>query len=445
MSHHPGPTTRSPWRVAALLALLCGAATAAPLDDIRRQVDAGQYEQAYQTAQANPQLIGDVHFDFLYGIAAINAGRVPEGLLALERHLAAVPANDRARLELAKGYYLLGEYARARAEFELVLRYNPPAGVRATINSFLQNMQVRENVDQRSSARLYAEVGVGHDNNVNLGTFHPVVGFPTGPQTVAGKSRQISDTGALVAVGGLQTWRVSNRLSVFAGADLDNRSNGREWAQDFDIGNATLHAGFNNLGAGALWRTTLSGSAMWVGHNRYRDRTQLGTEATWSLAPGLSATGLAQYAEQRFAGDERVRNGRSTLVGGSGAWSPEGLPWQPTFGARLTFQQEDNRLRVRADLDRRVTNLRLSASVSPLPNVRLVAAGYVEDVEHRGIDITWQSVRNDETMGAEAAANWAIDANWSLRCEASWQITKSNQDLFDTSRKTLALKLRYQY
>ncbi len=445
MRHHPGSTTRSPWRVAALLALICGAAVAAPLDDIRRQVDAGQYEQAYQTAQANPQLIGDVHFDFLYGIAAINAGRVPEGLLALERHLSAVPANDRARLELAKGYYVLGEYARARAEFELVLRYNPPAGVRATIESFLQSMQVRENIDQRSSARLYVEAGVGHDNNVNLGTYHPVVNFPTGPVTVAGKSRQIADTGALLAVGGQQTWRVSNRLSVFAGADVDQRSNGREWAQDFDLGNAAVHLGFNNLGAGALWRTTLTGSALWVGHNRYRDKGLLATEATWSLGPGLGVTGLAQYGEQRFTGDERQRNGRITMLGGSSAWSPEGLPWQPTFGVRLTFQQEDNRFRVRADLDRQLTNLRLSASVSPLPKVRLVAAGYVEDVRHRGEDPAWQSTRHDETAGAEVAANWAIDANWSLRCEASWAITKSNQDLYDTSRKTLSLKVRYQY
>ena len=38
---------------------------AAPLDHLHRLVEAGQFEQAYITAQANPQLVGDSHFDFL--------------------------------------------------------------------------------------------------------------------------------------------------------------------------------------------------------------------------------------------------------------------------------------------------------------------------------------------------------------------------------------------
>jgi tetratricopeptide (TPR) repeat protein len=132
----------------AVLALAACSLWAAPLDDIRRQVESSQFDQAYQTAQSNPQLHGDVHFDFLYGVAAINVGRVAEGVLALERHLAAVPANDRARLELARGYYLVGEYARARSEFEFVLRYNPPAGVRENIARYLQAMALRENASR---------------------------------------------------------------------------------------------------------------------------------------------------------------------------------------------------------------------------------------------------------------------------------------------------------
>ncbi|NJR20282.1 MAG: hypothetical protein HC777_01530 [Hyphomonadaceae bacterium] len=52
-----------------------------------------------------------------------------------------------------------------------------------------------------SNARLYAEVGIGHDNNVNGGTFHGVVNAANGPFTVGDQSRQIADTGLLLAVG----------------------------------------------------------------------------------------------------------------------------------------------------------------------------------------------------------------------------------------------------
>ena len=42
---------------------------------------------------------GDAQADFMVGLAALETGRVAEAVLALERHLAAVPANDRARLD----------------------------------------------------------------------------------------------------------------------------------------------------------------------------------------------------------------------------------------------------------------------------------------------------------------------------------------------------------
>jgi tetratricopeptide (TPR) repeat protein len=447
MTHHPRSLLRRCRPALTALALACAgvggqAAQAAPLDDIRRQVEASQFEAAYATALANPQLIGDVHFDFLYGVAAINVGRVPEGLLALERHLAAVPANDRARLELARGYFLLGEYARARSEFELVLRFNPPAGVRANINGFLQAMQTRESVDRRSTARLYLEVGGGHDSNVNLGTFQSEVNTPFGLIQPPPTSRQIADDFGQVAMGLLQTWRVSNRLSVFAGADLDQRSNAEQRA--FDIGSASGYVGLQNLAASALWRTTLGGSVQTVGANRYRHTVQVGTDASFTLGPTLQATAFGQYGEQRFLGADAVRDSQNTTLGGNVNWSPANWPWQPVFSTRLSFTVEDNNDERRTDLSKHQPLLRVSASVTPVPQVRLALGATAYQQSYRGIDIGFGSKRRDDTAGIDGAITWAMNANWSLRCDGSWTVTRSNQDLYDNARKALSLKLRYQ-
>src|SRR5450830_953633 len=120
-------------RVGALIICLVGVGSpiwAAEQDkvinDLRRMVDAGQYDSAFKAGSEQSALQGSTHFDFLFGVACVNSGHIPQGLLALQRHLAVVPANDRARLELAKGYFELGEYSRARQEFEFVLHYNPP-------------------------------------------------------------------------------------------------------------------------------------------------------------------------------------------------------------------------------------------------------------------------------------------------------------------------------
>jgi tetratricopeptide (TPR) repeat protein len=456
MTHHTHRATptgrphhRRPRRALAaaaalgLAALLATAAQAAPLDDLRRQVEASQFEQAWATAQANPQLLGDVHFDFLYGVAAINVGRIPDGLLALERHLAAVPANDRARLELARGYFLLGEYTRARAEFEFVLRYNPPAGVRANINGFLQAMQVRELADRRATARLYVEGGVGHDTNVNGGTFRDELQLVFGPVSLVGSpSRQVPDSFAQAAVGGQQLMRVTNRLSVFAGADLDHRANVDEKAYDLTTGG--VYAGLTQLGAGALWRLTLGSTRLMVGGNRYRDTLQLAAEANVTLSPELSFMGFTQYAELRHAAADEVRDARAVTLGGMFTRAFDDMPGTPTLGLRLSWTQEEN-LRLRSDLDRDMPLVRVFASVAPLPALRVAAGLTAYRQKYGNVDIGFGTVRHDTALSADLVANYAIDERWSLRGDFVWSRNRSNQDLYDSSRKAATLKLRYQY
>jgi tetratricopeptide (TPR) repeat protein len=430
------------------MTLCAGAAQAAPLDDIRRQVESSQFEQAYQTAQANPQLLGDVHFDFLYGVAAINVGRVAEGLLALERHLAAVPANDRARLELARGYFLLGEYTRARSEFEFVLRYNQPAGVRANIAGFLQAMQARESSDRRASARFYAELGGGYDNNINGGTYN--TSYRVGPETIFpdAASRQLGDYVGQVAIGGQHQLRVSNRMSVFIGADLDHRKSERQ--EIYDLSNGNVYIGFTQLSGVALLRTTLSAGQLLVGHNRYRDTLQLGTEASLSFSPEQSLLVFAQYGQRSHAAADQDRDGRALNVGAMFTQNLPGVWGSPSLGFRAVYAQEDNQ-KGRKDFSKKGPLLRAFASVSPWQRLR-VSAGLTAGLDRYGAaDAFYQlqgdpdAVREDKTVSADVVLNYAIDAQWSLRADATWTVTESNQDLYDTRRKALIFKVRYQF
>lgn len=429
----------------ATAALLCAAAVhvhATPLDDMRRQVEASQFAQAWQTAQANPQLIGDVHFDFLYGVAAINLGRVPEGLLALERHLAAVPANDRARLELARGYFLLGEFTRARAEFEFVLRYNPPAGVRANINGFLQAMQLRESGSSRAAARVYAEAGLGYDDNVNGGTFRDEMQIVFGTASIDDTSKQVPDSFGHLAVGGQQLMRVTNRLSVFAGADLDHRANARE--RSFDLSNGGVNAGFTQLSGAALWRATLSANEMRVGGRRYRDTLAVSTEANVTLSADQTVLAFAQYSELRHAADNASRDARATTVGGMFTQSFPDAPGAPSMGMRLSYTQEDN-ARSQPDLDRQMPLLRVFAAASPAERTRVTLGVTAYRQDFGGTDSVFETVRRDTAVGVDLLVNYAIDARWSLRGEANWTANRSNQDLYDSRRGSVAAKLRYQF
>lgn len=433
---------RAAWCAAVLLGATALGAIAAPLDDMRRQVEASQFAQAWQTAQANPQLVGDVHFDFLYGVAAINVGRVPEGLLALERHLAAVPANDRARLELARGYFLLGEFTRARAEFEFVLRYNPPAGVRANINGFLQAMQLRESGSSRAAARVYAEAGLGYDDNVNGGTFRDEMQIVFGTASIDDTSKQVPDGFGQVAVGGQQLMRVTNALSVFAGVDLDHRANFKE--RSFDITSGGLNVGFTQLSGSALWRATLGVNEMRVGGRRYRDTLAVGTEANVTLNAQQSVLAFVQYSELRHASENATRDARATTVGGMFTQSFADMAGAPSFGVRLSYTQEGNALGS-SDLDRKMPLLRVFAAVSPAERTRITLGITAYRQDFGGTDAVFQTVRRDDALAVDLLANYAFDAQWSVRGEASYTANRSNQDLYDSKRGTAAVKLRYQF
>jgi len=54
-------------------------------------------------------------------------GHYGEGVLALERYLLNRPDNVSARLQLGRGYYLLGDDAQAHTELEALRKLDPPA------------------------------------------------------------------------------------------------------------------------------------------------------------------------------------------------------------------------------------------------------------------------------------------------------------------------------
>ena len=97
----------------AVLLSIAGAAFAAPADDVKALIEKGDSAAAYALGKKNPQELGIPVFDFYFGVAAVDSGHAGEGVLALERYVTNFPDNLQARLELARGYFVLGEDLRA--------------------------------------------------------------------------------------------------------------------------------------------------------------------------------------------------------------------------------------------------------------------------------------------------------------------------------------------
>ncbi|MBV8470788.1 MAG: DUF560 domain-containing protein [Burkholderiaceae bacterium] len=419
------------------------AARADPLDDLRAQVEGGQFEAAYQNVQQHPDWIGNPHFDFLLGLAAIGAGHVPEGVLALERHLTIVPANDRARLELARGYYLLGEYSRARQEFEFVLRHQPPQEVQDNIRRYLSWMQTRDNSNLRSTSKFYVDLGFGRDSDINGGTTNTQIQLITGIiQLNNSASEAMPDYYKEMAVGGQWTKGVTAELSVFAGADADSRLDNSLSA--YDQASFGGYLGFSYLKGTGLYRVSVATTRLLVGGAIYNDQFAVTGEAQYAARPGLSVTGFVQYAEPTYAGDNVSRDSRIVTLGVSAVQALQRAAWNPYLGLRLSGTVEDN-LRLRNDLSRRVPTARIFMGANPSDTVGVTAGLTYQLQRYEQADLGFGSIRKDDLWGLDAGVKYAVDRRWTLRCEWLYTNNSSNQQLYDFRRNAWSLKAHYEY
>lgn len=412
-----------------------------PLGELRQLVDVGSYDRAYEIARQHQDLQGNPHFDFLFGLAAIHAGHHSEGVLALERHLSVIPANDRARLELARGYFELGDYLRARQEFEFVLKYNPPQEVRANIERYFEAMQTRESASRPSSARRYLEFGGGYDTNVNAGTFNSVINLPTPVVIVDPNSKSIGAYFWQFTGGGQWIKRVTPGLAVFAGGDFDAKQQPSE--SDFDTHNLGGYLGFSVFKGPTVYRLSLADGMLFVNNAKYRNTLSITGEAQYGLGNGYSLTGVAQYAELSHQDANSIRDSRLlTLV--AGAQKSFQAAWRPTAGVQLSLADEDN-LQSRDDLGRTMFTSRVFLGANPMDKLGINAGLSWQRSQFNAVDIAFGTVRKDELWTADLGVDYALENNWTLRAEFLFSENDSNQNLYSYKRKLVGLKTRYLF
>ena len=178
---------------------------------------------------------GEIAFDYLLGMAALDNGKPDRATIAFERVLAVNPNFAGARVDLARAYFAMGNDDLAKKEFETVLAQNPPAPTAAVIKKHL------EIIDERQQAKIqqvtaYLETSMGHDDNITAATPDNIGGVADilGVSTATMVALQYQPTGSSLhytgmysgVSGGVDFNRLvseENGISIFAGADAKQR------------------------------------------------------------------------------------------------------------------------------------------------------------------------------------------------------------------------------
>jgi len=432
----------------ALVAGLCGAAAAggllaAPADDIKALLEKGDARAAYEQAKKHPDQFGDPAFDFYFGVAAINAGHAGEGVLALERYLLNFPGNLDARLELARGYFVLGEDARAREEFEAVSRLKPPPAVQAGIDRFLDALRSRES-RFRTTANFFLEVGLGYDSNINGGIGSANIVLPAfGLVTVTQAGVEHSGTFTHLAAGGQITHPVAPGLSVFGGLGVESKLHHGSFESQFDLLTLAANGGITMLRENDLYRVGAYFATLDVDKEDFRDITGIAAEWQRQYDEFQMFNVALQFGDLDYKGNNDVRDSRLYQIALGYRRAFIGA-WQPLVSVNLSLGQEDNR-RNRDDLSRNLYGFRASFAGSPAPKWAASAGAFYQLSDYREPDPQLGVVRRDTYYGLDLAVSYALRRSLSLRGEFLLSRNDSNIALFEYDRNLVALKLRYDF
>lgn len=392
-------------------------------------------------ARAPADRLGDPAFDLPYGVNAINTGRHAEGVLALERYLLLRPDDEVARVELARGYFLLGDDARAREEFELALARTPPPAVVRVIREYLEQLARRE-ARRKPTLVAWLEAATGYDSNPRAGVDNALITLPViGEVTVPAAGVRAGDRTYPYAGGFRATMPVTPRTQFFASGQADIVRYHTE--RDFDQALFAGSAGFLGQWRAQSWRLGASRGYQTLARKAYRQTH--GVFADWGLAldPRNAVSVGVQAGRLEYAGTNAVRDSDFAVVtagwrrGFAGAWRPQ-------LEAAVNAGRERN-ANDRDDLSRDLFGARLGVAIAPAADWLLAASAVHQVSRYLEPDAVLETTREDRYSAGELGVSWQVTPGLTLRAEFSEAKNESNLALYEYRRSTAILRGRYEF
>ncbi len=389
---------------------------------------------------------GNIQFDYLLGIAALDSGKPDKATIAFERVLAVDPNFSGARIDMGRAYFQLGDFTRAKVEFETVLTQNPPPAAKATIDNYLAAIEKQESA-KKTKATGYAEATVGHDSNVNFATSQSQIAVPALGNlifTLSPTGVKAPDDYLGYAFGGEVNHQVNPTLGLYAGADVRGRSNNTQ--DQFDSTSFDARAGVA-LGAGAdVVRFGVLGGRYELDGRTNRDTNGVNAEWRHLLNPANQLSAFGQYARFRFEPTVSVNDFDQSTYGAN--WlhvvkDGKGLVMASLFTG-------DERAPLRADGGKRFNGLRLGGQMQLNEKSELFAGLGAQFSKYQLANAAFSTpteslTRDDKQYDANLGINWHYDKAWTLRPQISYMRNDSNIVIYRFDRTDVSITIRRDF
>ncbi len=436
-----------------------------PIRDAEGMMKNGKPADAYALLEPLEfERSGEVRFDYLLGIAALDSGKPDKATLAFERVLAVDPNFAGARLDMARAYYQLGDLPRAQTEFQEVLKQNPPEAARITIQKYLDAIAAAEQAKQTRISG-YVEGTVGHDSNIansstQTFTFAPAspwIGFFPGNQLPP--AAKLSGTYEGINAGAEISRNLNSNWGVFAGADLHQHGNMTQTAYDTVSTDARLGAIYAE--EQNAYKLTLSGGQYYTANSMRRDSAGLSAEWQHVFSPANQMSAFAQYGQNRAAGvqptspttDARIEGDTDQVVAGAGWVHIMADGKQALFGSIYAGKERDvhDALPIclpnggRTDGKKRFEGLRVGGQAVFNEQLDGIASLGWQSAHYGNQNNLIMDYRNEQLYDLTVAANWRLDKLWSVKPQIVFSRKNSNISLYSFDRTDVSLTIRRDF
>lgn len=432
-----------------VIAVACSlpASADALLDQAQRLLDGNQAGQAYTLLlQQYDQRTGTPDYDLLLGIAALESGHPTRAVFALERVLAVQPDNARARAELARAYYQMGENEAARQEFTAVRKQSVPASVARGIDKYLSEIDARLAATKRR-VNVYVEAQAGYDSNTNSATDTSTIAIPAFGNLIftldnTGRSQ---DSGFFALGAGMSfSSPISNdeSLRVFGSADIQERV--PVDAGGFRTRLANGQAGLNyNIDTENTIQGSVVGQKYYLGGEPNRDLAGVNLQWLHSFDNRTQFSTYARYAIQRFPG-QRLRDVNQTS-GGVGMVHQFAAQGDPVVFASLFGGMDDETHGSRPDIGRVFAGIRAGGEYRWNRNTTLVGNIGYQYSRYGADDPLFLKRRRDHFVFVRAGVEYTLAKNWMVRPEIQYIVNNSTLPINDFNRWLPFVTLRAQF
>jgi tetratricopeptide (TPR) repeat protein len=427
---------RAAWhgcRVALPLALcLQGPAWAAEPDLVRAKelASQGRHQDVYALLQPfEAGARADLAFSLLLAEAALRTNRADEARALFDAALALQADSVAARLGLGRAYLALGDPARAKIEFETVLRFDdlPP--------------------DLESQAEIYAAAARAYaEGRSLLASGYAMAGYGNYRTGARGGGPQ-NDRFVSARVGGSINYELSDAYALDGSLDYrfrDYDADGRRNDSDLRWNGALSR----NVGEGN-WILGVRGRVSYRGNGNYRN--DFGLYGNYRLRLDAdNQVGAGLEVRQRRYPDGPLRERTRNIAELTGSWTRSLLDGKASFTLAGQAGREFNTQR--ADGDANFFGLSPSINVGLTQNLGVFAFFWwqndrynVERLGAPGDNLVGIGTRNDNLYEVGGGLTWRFVPNWSLNPEILYVRDQSNILAANYSSTEVWITLRWDF